>query len=75
MGRRSRRQAKPAEAPGAPSEDYADPEGNVLTLRGSLTVGSRRAYAEALAGSPLSRRGRGGSAPSSCCSSAWPSAG
>ena len=32
-----------------------DPDGNVLTLRGSLTAGSRRAYAEALAGSPLSR--------------------
>jgi hypothetical protein len=27
----------------------------VLTLRGSLTPGSRRQYAEALAGSPLSR--------------------
>ena len=27
----------------------------MLTLRGSLTPGSRRAYAEALAGSPLSQ--------------------
>lgn len=54
MGRRSRRQAKPSDAPQAPGEDYTDPEGNVLTLRGSLTIGSRRAYAEALAGSPLS---------------------
>jgi len=27
----------------------------VLTLRGSLTAGSRRQYAQALAGSPLSR--------------------
>jgi hypothetical protein len=55
MGRRSRRQAKPAAAPAAPSEDYADPHGNVLTLRGSLTVGSRRSYAEALSGNLLSR--------------------
>jgi hypothetical protein len=39
----------------APTSDYTDPDGNVLTLRGSLTPGSRRAYAEALAGSPLSR--------------------
>ncbi len=54
MGRRSRRQANRREAPAAPSEDYTDPEGNVLTLRGSLTPGSRRAYAEALAGNLLS---------------------
>lgn len=46
MGRRSRQRASQK----APSSDYADAQGNVLTLRGSLTVGSRRAYAEALAG-------------------------
>ncbi len=34
----------------APSSDYTDADGNVLTLRGSLTPGSRRSYAEALAG-------------------------
>jgi len=39
----------------APSSDYADAEGNVLTLRGSLTPGARRQYARALAGNPLSR--------------------
>ena len=55
MGRRSRRQAKGLQAPQAPSESYSDPEGNVLELRGSLTLGSRRAYAEALAGNLLSR--------------------
>ncbi len=54
MGRRSRRQAKLAALPEAPEQDYADAEGNVLTLRGSLTLGSRRAYAEALAGNLLS---------------------
>jgi hypothetical protein len=55
MGRRSRRQAQRKEAPEATSEDYTDPEGNVLTLRGSLTVGSRKAYAEALSGNLLSQ--------------------
>ena len=39
----------------APSSDYRDADGNVLTLRGSLTPGSRKAYSDALAGSPLSR--------------------
>ena len=46
MGRRGRRQERLA----APASDYTDAEGNVLSLRGSLTAGSRRAYAEALAG-------------------------
>jgi hypothetical protein len=39
----------------APSSDYTDPEGNVLTLRGSLTPGARREYARTLASNPLSR--------------------
>jgi hypothetical protein len=39
----------------APTSDYADDEGNVLTLRGSLTLGTRGDYERALAGSPLSR--------------------
>jgi hypothetical protein len=34
----------------APSADYVDEQGNVLTLRGSLTIGARREYAQALAG-------------------------
>jgi hypothetical protein len=46
VGRRSRRQERLR----APSSDYTDAAGNVLTLRGSLTAGSRRAYADALAG-------------------------
>jgi hypothetical protein len=45
MGRRARRQQKLQ----APSSDYSDPEGNVLTLRGSLTAGARREYADLLA--------------------------
>jgi hypothetical protein len=39
----------------APSSDYADEHGNVLTLRGSLTPGARREYARALHGNPLSQ--------------------
>jgi hypothetical protein len=46
VGRRARRQQRPS----APSSDYSDAEGNTLTLRGSLTAGSRRDYADALAG-------------------------
>jgi hypothetical protein len=34
----------------APTSDYTDAEGNVLTLRGALTLGARREYAETLAG-------------------------
>lgn len=49
MGRRSRARAK-RDRPGALSSDYTDEQGNVLTLRGSLTVGARREYADTLAG-------------------------
>jgi hypothetical protein len=38
----------------APDSDYADKDGNVLSLRGSLTPGARREYAQTLA-SPGSR--------------------
>lgn len=48
MGSRSRKLR-------APQSDYSDSDGNVLTLRGSLSPGSRREYQRALAGSPLSR--------------------
>jgi hypothetical protein len=43
--RRARR-----ERPKAPSSEYTDPHGNVLTLRGSLTAGARLEYANTLAG-------------------------
>lgn len=46
MGRRGRRHEKLT----APASDYSDPEGNLLSLRGSLTAGSRREYERALAG-------------------------
>ena len=51
MGRRGRR-AQRADNLAAPTHDYTDAEGNVLTLRGSLTPGARREYAQALAGAP-----------------------
>ncbi|HTT29562.1 MAG TPA: hypothetical protein VMG37_14200 [Solirubrobacteraceae bacterium] len=34
----------------APTSEYRDADGNVLTLRGSLTPGSRTQYADILAG-------------------------
>jgi hypothetical protein len=46
VAKRGRRDAKLR----APSSDYTDAHGNVLTLRGSLTAGSRRQYAHTLAG-------------------------
>jgi hypothetical protein len=34
----------------APTTDYTDPDGNILTLRGSLTPGARREYGDILSG-------------------------
>jgi hypothetical protein len=34
----------------APTSEYTDAEGNVLSLRGSFTPGARREYADTLAG-------------------------
>jgi hypothetical protein len=39
----------------APTSDYKDADGNVLTLRGSLTLATREEYANVLIGNPLSR--------------------
>jgi hypothetical protein len=54
MGRRSRARARRSaeHAPGlrAPTGDYTDGEGNVLVLRGSLTLGARAEYAQTLSG-------------------------
>jgi hypothetical protein len=49
MGRRSRQRAQQRDSK-APTSDYADAEGNVLTLRGSLTPAARAEYAAVLAG-------------------------
>ncbi len=59
MAKRSRRREKLT----APSSDYTDAHGNVLTLRGSLTAGSRRDYAQALSGI--------GARPSATAEDAW----
>lgn len=45
MGRRSRQRERLT----APASEYRDDDGNVLTLRGSLTPGSRREYQNVLA--------------------------
>ncbi len=56
MSKRSRRKArKRPEKLAAPTSDYSDADGNVLTLRGSLTPATRQEYAAVLAGNPLSR--------------------
>ena len=54
MGRRSRRRDGP-DAPTAPESSYESPDGAVLVLRGSMTPATRREYAAAAGGSPLSR--------------------
>ncbi len=46
VAKRSRKREKLT----APTSEYNDADGNVLRLRGSLTPGSRRDYAEVLAG-------------------------
>jgi hypothetical protein len=51
MGRRNRQREKLS----APTSDYRDADGNVLTLRGSMTPATRREYAAVVGGSPLSR--------------------
>jgi hypothetical protein len=48
MGRRNRQRSR--EKLSAPTSDYTDLEGNVLTLRGSMTPATRREYADVLAG-------------------------
>jgi hypothetical protein len=54
MGRRSRRRgAKDALA--APETEYRSPAGDLLVLRGAMSPATRREYAAAAAGSPLSR--------------------
>jgi hypothetical protein len=53
VGRRNRQRSR--EQLSAPTSDYSDPEGNVLTLRGSMTPATRREYADVRAGSPLSQ--------------------
>lgn len=54
MGKRARRRAA-AGQPSAPESAYAGPDGAVLVLRGAMSPATRREYAAAMGGSPLSR--------------------
>ena len=51
MPRRERKRDRPR----APESEYRSPEGDLLVLRGAMSPGTRREYAAAAAGSPLSR--------------------
>jgi hypothetical protein len=51
VGRRNRQREKLT----APTSEYRDAGGAVLTLRGSMTPATRREYAAVLGGSPLDR--------------------
>ena len=53
MGKRSRRRG--TDTLQAPESQYRSPGGDVLVLRGAMTPATRREYAAALAGAPLSR--------------------
>ncbi len=53
MAKRSRRRGQ--EKLKAPETEYASPEGDRLVLRGAMSPATRREYAAAMAGSPLSR--------------------
>jgi hypothetical protein len=48
VGRRNRQRSR--EQLSAPTSEYRDVDGNVLTLRGAMTPASRREYADVLAG-------------------------
>jgi hypothetical protein len=54
MGKRSRRRGR-ADTLSAPETEYRSPSGDVLVLRGAMSPATRREYAAAAAGSPLSR--------------------
>jgi hypothetical protein len=51
----ARRKPPRRERPKAPESEYRDAEGNVLVLRGAMTPGTRRQYAETTGGNPLSQ--------------------
>jgi hypothetical protein len=54
MGKRARARGR-ADRLIAPESEYRSPGGDVLVLRGSLTAGTRRRYAETLHGDVLSQ--------------------
>jgi hypothetical protein len=54
MGKRSRRRGA-QDALAAPESEYRSAAGDVLVLRGAMSPATRREYAPAAAGAPLSR--------------------
>src|SRR4051795_9537863 len=54
MGRRARRRGA-EDRLAAPETSYSGPDGSVLVLRGAMSPATRREYAAAAGGSPLSR--------------------
>jgi hypothetical protein len=54
MGKRGRRRGA-QDALAAPELEYRNPAGDVLVLRGAMSPATRRQYAAAAAGAPLSR--------------------
>jgi hypothetical protein len=54
MGKRSRRRGA-QDALAAPESEYRSAAGDVLVLRGAMSPATRREYAAAAAGAPLSR--------------------
>jgi len=55
MGKRSRRRGSVPDPLEAPESAYTGPEGDVLVLRGAMSPSTRREYAAAFSGAPLSR--------------------
>jgi len=53
MGKRSRRRG--ADTLRAPESEYRSPAGDVLGLRGAMTLATRQEYAAVMGGSPLSQ--------------------
>jgi hypothetical protein len=49
------RKPRKRERPRAPESEYRDADGNLLSLRGAMSPGTRREYATSVAGNPLSR--------------------
>jgi hypothetical protein len=54
MGKRARRRGA-QDALAAPESEYRSPGGDLLVLRGAMSPATRREYANAAGGSPLSR--------------------
>jgi hypothetical protein len=54
MGKRSRRRSSEGGAKSTPTVDYADPDGNILTVRGSVSAGTAAKLREVAGGAGAS---------------------